>query len=224
MVEQFTTEKGIFYLILIEEKWTKDTSKVNLEIDLKLSRAGVSDKNIDVNIIGFVKDLSIEQWDSVLDNRDGKWRNYLYNESKEYEEYIYPDSIIASKSLLSKLQCYSYNPIDEIDDEVQDSIDYIFLREALEERVGNWILVKHKESETKSHDTIRVVDLIKALNDIVKNNPDALLYPVVYSHDDEGNTYQQVINLPTLCTVDSFDEYHVDLDFETENKNAVIIN
>ena len=45
-------------------------------------------------------------------------------------------------------------------------------------------------------------DYLENLNKFVKEFPEALEYQVIYSHDDEGNEYQRVINEPTLCQLE----------------------
>lgn len=48
-------------------------------------------------------------------------------------------------------------------------------------------------------DIKKVKDLIKALQNYVEKYPECAEYQILYSHDDEGNEYQRVINLPTIC-------------------------
>ena len=58
-----------------------------------------------------------------------------------------------------------------------------------------------------------VNETIKALQDIVALNPKFGELPCVYSHDDEGNEYQGVINVPCLCQIYTHDENNkLDLD------------
>jgi hypothetical protein len=59
---------------------------------------------------------------------------------------------------------------------------------------------------------ITVGDLKKALKDL----PDDLV--VIYSHDDEGNEYQRVINLPIVVYVKKSSDYRF-LKIETELPN-----
>ena len=50
-----------------------------------------------------------------------------------------------------------------------------------------------------------VNETIKALQDIVALNPKFGELPCIYSHDDEGNEYQGVINEPALCKANNED-------------------
>ena len=55
---------------------------------------------------------------------------------------------------------------------------------------------------------------------------------VIYSKDDEGNSYQHVHNIPSLWRVVDIDDYELEPDFEYDEKdncldfepNCVIIN
>ena len=45
---------------------------------------------------------------------------------------------------------------------------------------------------------ITVKELISNLQELIKLKPECENYQVIYSHDDEGNEYQRVINTPNL--------------------------
>ncbi len=79
---------------------------------------------------------------------------------------------------------------------------------------------------------ITVKELISNLQELIKLKPECENYQVIYSHDDEGNEYQRVINTPNLVQlknpnqksyrflelVDYYD------DISLKDCNAVIIN
>ena len=46
---------------------------------------------------------------------------------------------------------------------------------------------------------ITLREYLNHLQKLVDSNPKCANYPVIYSHDDEGNEYQRVINFPSLC-------------------------
>jgi len=74
---------------------------------------------------------------------------------------------------------------------------------------------------------ILLKDFLKRLEDIVKANPQALEFQVIYSHDDEGNEYQRVINLPDEITLEDPNQKSyrfLEISDETEFTNAIIIN
>lgn len=75
---------------------------------------------------------------------------------------------------------------------------------------------------------------LKSLQELVEEFPEALEYPVIYSHDDEGNEYQRVINEPTLCQLEDTNQksyrflelvgFHNGDDILREDCNVVIMN
>lgn len=83
---------------------------------------------------------------------------------------------------------------------------------------------------------ITVKQLIENLQNLVEKYPECENYQIIYSHDDEGNEYQRVINEPGLVQLDDpnqesyrflelvghFDEESDDIDLK--DCNAVIIN
>jgi hypothetical protein len=81
----------------------------------------------------------------------------------------------------------------------------------------------------------KVKDLLKNLTKLVEECPECAEYPIIYSHDDEGNQYQKVSFQPALCQIE-FDKKagpYVELvEFYIEGRskitlkecNAVIIN
>jgi hypothetical protein len=54
--------------------------------------------------------------------------------------------------------------------------------------------------------------------------------PIIYSHDDEGNTYQKVVNLPGLFQAEDPNDFYLepamddDWNESFDNPNCVIIN
>lgn len=81
---------------------------------------------------------------------------------------------------------------------------------------------------------ITVKQLIKNLQELVKLKPECENYQIIYSHDDEGNEYQRVVNEPSLCQLESPNQQNyrnLELvgflnndDIVLEDCNAVIIN
>ena len=68
------------------------------------------------------------------------------------------------------------------------------------------------------------------INNLLKDNPEFADFPVIYSADDEGNSYQNVNYTPSPVEVEDPLSYYHELvweeDGETEgqNFNAIIIN
>lgn len=50
-------------------------------------------------------------------------------------------------------------------------------------------------------------DYLKSINELIEEYPEALEMEVIYSHDDEGNEYQEVINLPSICKIEEHTGY-----------------
>lgn len=61
------------------------------------------------------------------------------------------------------------------------------------------------------------------INKLIESNPEVGNFPIIYSSDDEGNSYQPVWFKPTLVSVINLDQSYL----EITNKgkaNAVCIN
>lgn len=79
-----------------------------------------------------------------------------------------------------------------------------------------------------------VKDLITELQELVALFPECENYQIIYSHDDEGNEFQRVINAPTLCQLHNpnqvsyrfldFVGFYGQDDINNLDLNAVIIN
>lgn len=71
-------------------------------------------------------------------------------------------------------------------------------------------------------------EYIGALQQLAEESPEALEFPVIYSSDDEGNSYHNVYSNGTLVEVEDLESRNIDLvcrdDDEEEKPNAVIIN
>jgi hypothetical protein len=71
-------------------------------------------------------------------------------------------------------------------------------------------------------------EYIENLNEFVKENPEALDYIVVYSSDDEGNSYSQVYYTPSIGQYKDYEFIHAenfeDREMDGEDANAVCIN
>ena len=66
---------------------------------------------------------------------------------------------------------------------------------------------------------------LEELNNLAKENPKTLDYNVIYSSDDEGNSYHNIHCAPSLVQVDDLEEHHLEIvEFLGGNSNAVIIN
>ena len=48
---------------------------------------------------------------------------------------------------------------------------------------------------------ITVKELINNLQEMIKEYPESENFPIIYSHDDEGNEYQIVTNNPSICQI-----------------------
>ena len=80
----------------------------------------------------------------------------------------------------------------------------------------------------------KLKDYIKELTQLIENYPECAEYQVIYSHDDEGNEYQRVVNSPTLCQLHDPNQksyrdlelvgYALEDDIAIEDCNAVVIN
>ena len=80
---------------------------------------------------------------------------------------------------------------------------------------------------------ITVKNLIEHLNKLVKENPEAINYPVIYSSDDEGNSFHHAIGIPALTQVEFLGEHYLEMvgvydedsdKIVKEDCNCVIIN
>lgn len=79
-----------------------------------------------------------------------------------------------------------------------------------------------------------VKDLLNNIQKLIKLKPECLDYQIIYSHDDEGNEYQRIINEPTLCQLEDSNQksyrnleligFFNNEDILLEDCNAVIIN
>jgi|GEM_PF-2274945 hypothetical protein len=86
---------------------------------------------------------------------------------------------------------------------------------------------------------MKLKDYIKKLEELGEKYPSSLEMEVIYSHDDEGNEYQKVINdEPSMCQIESLTDgyrflelvgFYVEKavfsdDIALEDCNAVCIN
>lgn len=80
---------------------------------------------------------------------------------------------------------------------------------------------------------LSVNDLIQSLQLLVNHNPKFGNLPIIYSNDDEGNSYQKIYNSPVLTQVENIDEYYLEVvgfydedsdEIALEDVNCVIIN
>ena len=81
-----------------------------------------------------------------------------------------------------------------------------------------------------------VKELIEELQQLVLLKPECENYQIIYSHDDEGNEYQRVINKLCLCQLENPEQKSYrflelvgfyandENDIMLEDCNAVIIN
>jgi len=81
---------------------------------------------------------------------------------------------------------------------------------------------------------LRVKDLLKSLTELIKENPECADFPIIYSHDDEGNEYQRVINPPNIVQLHNPNQksyrnleivgFKGEDDINDKDLNAVVIN
>tara|TARA_B110000503_G_C7119301_1_gene401740 strand:- start:1473 stop:1724 length:252 start_codon:yes stop_codon:yes gene_type:complete len=81
------------------------------------------------------------------------------------------------------------------------------------------------------NDIITLKEYLKQLNELVEEQPQALNFPLIYSHDDEGNYYQKVICFPSLAQIENIEERYLEIigfcdetNILSEDCNAVTIN
>lgn len=70
-------------------------------------------------------------------------------------------------------------------------------------------------------------NLIEDLQNLKETHPECGDFQIIYSHDDEGNEYQRVINGPALVQLYDPDQEsyrHLEVVGFNGNVNAVIIN
>lgn len=75
---------------------------------------------------------------------------------------------------------------------------------------------------------MKLKEYIKNLQKFVKENPDAANYTCVYSKDDEGNSYHEVLYTPSIGSFDGNSDWVSDdgtKEFSEEyEKNSVCLN
>lgn len=75
-----------------------------------------------------------------------------------------------------------------------------------------------------------MITLRNYINSLQKIDPKYWDLPVIYTRDDEGNSYHKVNSHPDLVEVENLDEYYLEMVWEEDgeimgtNFNAVIIN
>ena len=72
-----------------------------------------------------------------------------------------------------------------------------------------------------------VRNYINTLVEMVKKNPEIEHYEVIYSADDEGNTFQKVNFTPTVMIADGLDNAYVEVESimnVDNNANVLCIN
>lgn len=74
-------------------------------------------------------------------------------------------------------------------------------------------------------------EYLAELNKMAKEQPDKLECEMIYSHDDEGNFYQKVHNMPAFVQVEDLTQYDLEIvgfdgdeNIAIEDCNAIIIN
>ena len=74
---------------------------------------------------------------------------------------------------------------------------------------------------------MKLKEFIVNLNELIKENPLALEYEMIYSSDDEGNDYKIVYYSPTICEANLEGLFigHINCgNGKPYNPNAIIIN
>lgn len=78
---------------------------------------------------------------------------------------------------------------------------------------------------------MKLKEYIEELNKFVQEYPESLELPVIYSKDDEGNAYHNVIYSPAMFQVEDLTQYYLEVvgklgvdDIVREDCNAICIN
>lgn len=61
---------------------------------------------------------------------------------------------------------------------------------------------------------------IEQLQDLLDQGFDEL--PLIYSSDDEGNSYHKINNLPELYRVEDINEYYLESDFAYDDNDEIL--
>lgn len=78
---------------------------------------------------------------------------------------------------------------------------------------------------------MKLKEYLEKLGSMVKEFPSSLEMEVIYSRDDEGNSYHNVINVPFILQVEDTKKYDLEVvgymndeGIKLEDCNAVIVN
>lgn len=78
---------------------------------------------------------------------------------------------------------------------------------------------------------MKLKEYIRELNKFVQEYPEAYELPVIYSKDDEGNAYHNVIYSPAMFQVEDLTQYYLEVvgklgdeGIAREDCNAICIN
>jgi hypothetical protein len=162
MVIDFNTEQGCYAFVKIDEAVTsiEKIGKYNRNGKLgiywsfdfyKEPQHILLPKNQDFTIIGFVKDLTEEDWSKVVDSIEAPFSKDILG-YQDYLDFGYCSKNTATesgKSLMGSLEVYLENPYgkEKPGSEIpRKNVRWI----QAEKRVGNWLLIKYTVSSQDS--------------------------------------------------------------------------
>ena len=65
-------------------------------------------------------------------------------------------------------------------------------------------------------------EYLTELNEMAKEYPESLKMKIIYSNDDEGNAFQEVISMPVICRVEDFKQRYVEVEgYLSDTTNAL---
>jgi hypothetical protein len=100
----------------------------------------ISNKEIKIGIVGFIKDLTEKDWSNVVDSASTPFINTKFYRNYKGGFYdSYANALASSRSLMLKLGVYLDNPKSPDPDDEYNQHVY----EEYEKRVGNWLLLKY---------------------------------------------------------------------------------
>lgn len=71
---------------------------------------------------------------------------------------------------------------------------------------------------------ITVKQYIDHLNKMILEDKSIENLPIIYATDEDGSNYHLVYNKPSLASVEDIDEWNLEVMFDDEEPNCVLIN